>query len=98
MDWKQTGGHPLDRDLEMSATHGKDVAELLHAWSIVHTQSIDVLSRFTESDLDRLFTEDGLTIPFVLHYCAQHLAFHAGQLVLLRKWFEPSFQLYKDKV
>jgi uncharacterized damage-inducible protein DinB len=94
------GGNPLerDRDLEMSATSGKDVTELLHAWRIVQAQSMDVLSRFTESDQDRLFTEDRLTIPFVLHYCAQHLAFHAGQLVLLRKWLEPSFKLYKDNV
>lgn len=90
------GGLPLrrDRDLEMSATGGIPFAKLLADLEETEAQTLDILTRLTEADLDRTYSEDNLSAEFILHYTAQHLAYHAGQLVMLRKILEPDFRLY----
>ncbi|WP_438447831.1 DinB family protein [Gorillibacterium sp. sgz5001074] len=93
---QKLGGLPLDRDrdLEMNAAGGFSLEELLAALDETDRQSRDILTRLTEDDLARTYTEQQLSAEFILHYTAQHLAYHAGQLILLRKCFEPGFLLF----
>ncbi len=90
------GGKPLDRnkESEMVVNGGIDLEGLLVNLHNVENDSIEILLNFNTDDLSRLYTSKSLTAEFILHYTAQHLAYHAGQLVLIRKYFEPSFELF----
>ena len=37
---------------------------------------------------------DGFSAEFILHYTAQHLAYHAGQMLTLRRLTEPAFEVH----
>jgi uncharacterized damage-inducible protein DinB len=91
------GGRVLDRDrdAEFATRAGPGLSTLL--------EQLDGARRETEAILARLADEDvaagrygGHSAQFILHYTAQHFAYHVGQVVMIRKFFEPSFVLYDD--
>ncbi len=84
-----------DRDAEFTTREGPGLPALL--------ERLDGARRDTEAILARLTDEDAATgrygghsARFILHYTAQHFAYHAGQVVMIRKYFEPGFVLYSD--
>jgi hypothetical protein len=80
---KRTGMR--NRPLEFSTEKGEKLPVLMEQLSLTADETREVLNKLEEA------TEHAL---FCLQYTENHFAFHAGQLVLLRKLAEPGFLLY----
>jgi uncharacterized damage-inducible protein DinB len=91
------GGKTLNRnkELEMSAAGGSSLDELVAALEQTGSDSLDILRSLTLEDMGKRYTDKEMSAEFILNYTAQHLAYHAGQLVLIRKHFEPDFKLFE---
>jgi hypothetical protein len=95
----KVGGRPLkrDRDDEFARREGLTLGELIAALKRAWKDTEEILEDLTEEKIRSHRSEDGLSIPFMLHYSAQHLALHCGQIVTVREFLEPGFRLYSPK-
>lgn len=88
-------GRPLhrDRDLEFATEDGQTAEQLLAGLDKSEAIIREVLAGL-DKDMDVTQPiNDGMSAEFMLHYAAQHLAYHAGQILTLRRLFEPTFEL-----
>jgi hypothetical protein len=78
-----------DRDHEFSAdgATGPALPDLIAAMDRVWSQSAEILGGLSEEAV----TDEVL---FNVHYTENHLAYHVGQMVMLRKLMESDFTLY----
>jgi len=88
------GGRPKvrDRDAEFATLRGASLAQLLATLDEQEAQTRQVLRNLTDADLQKEFQGD-CSVEFILHYQAQHLAYHAGQILMLRRLQEPGFNV-----
>ena len=88
---RNVGGLPLVRDRaeEFSTTGGRSLDELLADLDDAARLTHEVVGRLV--DIGQTITP---TIQFCFHYTAQHFAYHSGQIVTIRKMFQPEFQVY----
>lgn len=82
-----------DRESEFSTTEGKNLSELLDDLRQTHTQTQDVIAKLTSADLTRCDYGGKYTVEFIVHYIAQHFAYHAGQIPILRALVDKNFEL-----
>ncbi|MEI8197587.1 MAG: DUF664 domain-containing protein, partial [Phycisphaerae bacterium] len=87
----QVGGLPLkrDREFEFACTGGLDLPTLWDGLNDVRQQTQAVITDFIKSGRTMTPRE-----AFCFHYTIQHLAYHSGQLVTLRKFFRPEYKVY----
>ncbi|NQU43418.1 DUF664 domain-containing protein [bacterium] len=83
-----------DRDAEFNTCRGATLGDLLALLRKAEEETNGVLAALTGKDLEREDIEEQFSVDFILHYTAQHFAFHTGQIVLIRKILEPGFRLY----
>lgn len=92
------GGRTLrrNRPLEFSTRQGPPLPELQDYRRKIDRQSREVLEGLSSQDVRDYRSEQGLSIPFILHYVNHHLALHLGQIIMVREFLEPGFRLYGD--
>ena len=90
------GGRTLhrDREREFSTRGGIGLSALVEELRTVAKETKEVLGELDEAMVKEYCSEDGFSIPFILHYTNQHFALHLGQLVLIREYLSPGFRLY----
>ena len=88
------GGAPLvrNRDAEFDTQRGASLNQLLAKLDEQEAHTRHVLSKLTDADLARS-DFNVYTAEFILHYTAQHMAYHAGQLLVLRRLEDPGFNV-----
>ena|SRR2546425_3242618 len=73
------------------ANNGYSAEFCLHEAARIRAQTRDVLARFVDDDLDRVFTfeRDGntydLNLRWILHHLIDHEAQHKGQILMLKR-------------
>ncbi len=90
------GGRPLERKIAKEfATRGGILLDALVAkLRNVSSETEEVLTDLTETEVTEYRSEDGFSIPFMLHYVNQHFALHLGQIVVVREYLSPGYRLY----
>lgn len=90
------GRRPLERDIqkEFATRGGMSLDDLMANLKKVDSETEKILSDLTETKVSKYRSEDGLSIPFILHYVSQHLALHLGQIVVVREYLSPGYRLY----
>jgi len=90
------GTRPLerDRDAEFAARGGYDLSTLVEGIKTSAAETREVLASLDEAAVEEHRSEDGFSIPFILHYTNQHYSLHLGQLVMIREYLSPGFRLY----
>ena len=83
-----------DREREFSARRGIGLSTLVEGLRTVAKETKEILGELDEAKVNEYRSEDGFSIPFILHYTNQHFAVHLGQLVVLREYLSPRFRLY----
>jgi uncharacterized damage-inducible protein DinB len=84
-----------DRDAEFGIREGRALPALLERLDGARRDTEAILARLTDEDIQN-GRYGGHSARFILHYTAQHFAYHVGQVVLIRKFFQPGFALYDD--
>jgi uncharacterized damage-inducible protein DinB len=90
------GCRALHRDIhkEFATRGGMSLDELMGNLQEANSETEEILSDLTEAKVSSYRSEDGLSIPFILHYVSQHLALHLGQIVVVREYLSPGYRLY----
>jgi uncharacterized damage-inducible protein DinB len=84
-----------DRDGEFAASAGtQSWPTILAAWEDGRLRSAQIITAIRDADLRRNDIGGNLSISFALHYTAQHVAYHAGEIVLIRRLMEAEFGPY----
>jgi uncharacterized damage-inducible protein DinB len=85
---------PADGDWPAPGTGEGEWNAALDALGRAHTELVDAVAAFPPAELDRTVGEErdrplgaGVSYAVMLHGLAQHHAYHAGQIALLKKSF-----------
>jgi hypothetical protein len=81
------------RDREFNCRTGEALGALLTRLRSIGDETSRILSSLTDHTVATYRSPQRYSIPFCLHYTAQHIALHLGQIIVIREYLSPGYRV-----